>query len=105
MEEKGLIGRLFDFSFTEFVTAKVIPVLFGITIVLQAIAVLTMIGGAFKSGFGRGLLTLILSPVIYLLMVLMARIWCELVIVAFKIAENTRVLAAAAKASAAPDAG
>ncbi len=103
--DKGFIGRLFDFSFSEFVTAKIIPLLFGIGIVLQAFAVLGMIVGRFRAGFWGGLLFLIISPLIYLLMVLMVRIWCELVIVVFKIAENTRVLAAAAKPqTAAPDA-
>ena len=103
--DKGFIGRLFDFSFSEFVTAKVIPLLFGIGIVLQAFAVLSMIVGRFRGGFWGGLLFLIISPAIYLLMVLMIRIWCELVIVVFKIAENTRVLAAATKPqSAATDA-
>jgi len=103
-EEKGFIGRLFDFSFSEFVTAKVIPLLFGIAVVFHAFAVLVMIVGRFRSGFWGGLLFLILSPLVYLLMVLMVRIWCELVIVVFKIAENTRVLAAAAKPAAAPEA-
>ncbi len=95
--DKGFIGRLFDFSFSEFVTAKIIPLLFGIGIVVHAIVVLTMIIARFRGGFWGGLLFLVISPVVYLLMVLMVRIWCELVIVVFKIAENTRVLAAATK--------
>ena len=89
METKGIIGTLFDLSFTEFVTTRVIKVLFVIGIVFAAIGAVGLIVGGFAGGAVKGLVCLILSPLVFLLYVLLARIWCELIIVMFRIAENT----------------
>ncbi len=89
MEEKGLCGLLFDLSFSEFVTTRVIKVLFILGIVLSALGALAMIGAGFAAGTGRGILMLVLSPLVFLLYALVVRVWCELIIVVFRIAENT----------------
>jgi len=89
MENKGTFGLLFDLSFSEFVTTRVIKVVFVLGIIAAAIGSLIMLGTGFKNGFGSGLIALILAPLVFLIWVLMARMWCELIIVAFRIAENT----------------
>ncbi len=89
MENKGFISTLFDLSFSEFVTTRLIKVLFIIGIVGAGLWDLVFVVGAFKVGFLRGLLMLLLSPIFFLISVLLARIWCELIIVIFRIAENT----------------
>ena len=89
MVNKSIIGMLFDLSFTEFVTTRVIKILFMIGIVFAAIGVLALIIGGFNAGIGKGMLFLILSPIVFFLYVLLARIWCEIIIVMFRIAENT----------------
>lgn len=89
MEEKGTVGLLFDLSFSEFVTTRIIKVLFILGIIGAGIGSLVMLGTGFKNGFGAGLLALILAPLAFLFWTLMARMWCELIIVAFRIAENT----------------
>jgi uncharacterized membrane protein len=89
MEEKGTFGLLFDLSFGEFVTTRVIKVLFVLGVVLAGIACLIMLGSGFKGGFGSGLIALILTPIIFIIWTLLIRMWCELIIVAFRIAENT----------------
>lgn len=89
MENKGTIGLLFDLSFSEFVTTRVIKILFILGVVGAAIGSLMFIVAGFSDGFFKGLLFLILSPLVFLLWTLGARIWCELIIVAFRIAENT----------------
>ena len=58
-------------------------------IVFAAIGSLIMLGKGFSNGFGSGLIALILAPLLFLLWTLLARMWCELIIVAFRIAENT----------------
>jgi polyferredoxin len=93
MRENGLIGMVFDLSFKEFVTAKVIKALFILGIVLTAVGTFGAIATGFAGGFGRGILTLILSLIMFFIGVLMTRIWCELVIVVFRIAENTARIA------------
>ncbi len=89
MSQKSSISMLFDLSFTEFVTTRFIKVLFIIGIVFAAIGAIALIVGGFSAGVGRGIFSLILSPVAFLLYVLGARIWCEIIIVVFRIAENT----------------
>jgi len=89
MQNKGSIGMLFDLSFTEFITTRIIKVLFIIGVAFAAIWAFVLIVGGFSAGAGMGVLFLILSPIVFLLLVLGARIWCELIIVVFRIAENT----------------
>ncbi len=89
MENKGILALLFDLSFSEFVTTRVIKVIFIIGIILAAIYTLVFIGMGFAMGAAMGLLFIIFSPLVFLLCVLGARIWCEMIIVIFRVAENT----------------
>ena len=89
MQNKGSIGMLFDLSFSEFVTTRVIKVLFIIGVIFAAIGSIALIVTGFSAGAGQGVLFLILSPIVFLLYVLLARIWCEIIIVVFRIGENT----------------
>ncbi len=104
MSDKSPISMLFDLSFSEFVTTRVIKVLFLLGVVFAALGTLAVIVGGFSAGFGRGLLVLILSPLLFLLYVLMARIWCEMVIVIFRIAENTSRMVGQQRAERSPGA-
>ena len=89
MEYKGFIGSLFDLSFTEFVTTRLIKLLFVLAIIGAGIQTFIILIGSFAGGFASGLLGLIFSPVIFLVMVVLSRVWLELIIVVFRIAENT----------------
>jgi len=89
MTTKGSVRMLFDLSFTEFVTTHVIKVLFIIGVIFAAIGTIALIVAGFSAGAGMGILFLLLSPIVFLLYVLGARIWCEMIIVLFRIAENT----------------
>ena len=94
MEEKGFFGRLFDLSFNEFITTKIIKVLYVIAIVGSAIGAFLLLGGMFATKtFGGVLMGLILAPVAFILYVILARIWLETLIVLFRIAENTAKMA------------
>ncbi len=88
MQDKGFIGTLFDFSFTEFVTTKVIKFLLALALVVNAIITIVIIVGGFQNGALAGIVALILSPIIFLVMMLFSRIYLELIIVIFRIAEN-----------------
>ena len=90
IEKTGFIGSLFDFSFTEFVTTRIIKFLFVLSIILSAIVALGIVIAGFSSNSGAaGILALLFSPVVFFLNVLFSRIWLELIIVVFRIAENT----------------
>jgi hypothetical protein len=90
---KSFLGALFDFSFTEFVTTRIIKVLFGIAIFLSAVVTIFYIAGSFASSVPLGILILILSPIIFLIYVILARVWLEVIIVLFRIAEHVGEMA------------
>jgi len=86
MDPKGFFASLFDFSFTEFLTIKIIKLLF----------ILGIIGAALGSLFylikDFGLSSLLIAPLIFIASVFLLRIWLELVMVVFRIADNTTQL-------------
>ena len=90
MEPKGFITVLFDLSFTEFITTRIIKVLYILGIFFSGLGSLAVLVGGVTSGSVVGALgALIITPVIFVLYVLMVRVWLELIIVIFRIAENT----------------
>ena len=92
-EKKGFLGALFDFSFSEFITIKLIKILYILGIIFSTIVAIIFIVSGFNISTGVGIIFLILSPIIFLLYVILIRIWLEIIIVVFKIAENTKQLA------------
>jgi len=64
---------------------------------LALFAIVSIFTG-FVEGFGEGLLRLILSPIFFLLGAIVARIYLELVIVIFRIAEHLARLVALTEA-------
>ena len=90
---KSSLEVLFDLSFSEFITTRIIKVLFIIGIILAGLGAIALIFAGFKADAVAGILGLIFSPAIFLLYVLFARMWCELIIVIFRIAENTARMA------------
>jgi Domain of unknown function (DUF4282) len=89
----GFFRALFDFSFTEFVTTRLIRLLYAIGVLFAAVAALVAIIRGFDAGAGAGIVALILSPLIFLLVVIIARVWLEIIIVVFRIAEYLRDMA------------
>ena len=87
---------IFDFSFTNFVTTKLIKLLYAITLGLIAIGFVVMvivgIVSLFTDSIGTGIALICLSPFYAILAVLFARIYSEFVIVIFRIAENSSKL-------------
>ena len=88
MQDKGFIGTLFDFSFSEFITTKVIKVLLGLAMLFNAVLTISLIVSSFFADGLVGTIVLILSPLLYLVLMLFSRIYLELIIVIFRIAEN-----------------
>jgi len=94
MEEKGFFGSLFDFSFTAFVTSKIIRFLYGLSIVAAGLGSLFLIARGFNASGGAGVLMLfIVAPLYFLLSVLFSRVLLEIVIVIFRISENIAEIA------------
>ena len=90
----GFFQALFDFSFTDFVTSKIIKLLYGLTIFFAAIIALIIIIAGFSAHPGAGILALlIVAPLIFLISVIYGRVLLEIIIVIFRIAEHTAEIA------------
>ena len=94
-QPKGFFSRLFDFSFTEFITTELIKLLYGLAMVFAGLGALVFIGMGFTAHPIVGVLFLIVSPLVFVIYVIFARVYLELIIVAFRIAENTKETAEA----------
>lgn len=94
---KGFFAGLFDFTFENFVALKVMKVLYGLFLLALAGgilfglggAVLSMINGQFLAGLGM----LVVMPFAALLYLILGRVYFELIVVAFKIAEDADEIA------------
>ena len=89
MENHGFFKRLFDLSFKEFVTTKIVTFIFIITIIVGGLAAIGILIKGLSSGGGIAFASLILAPIVFFLYVLGSRIFLEVIIVLFRIAENT----------------
>ncbi|MGC8874511.1 MAG: DUF4282 domain-containing protein [Chloroflexia bacterium] len=90
---QGFFARLFDFSFRGFITPTIVSILYGILIVLAGLATLFVIISAFQARAWVGILALILSPFYFFLLVIAARLYLEIVVVLFRIAQDVGEIA------------
>jgi hypothetical protein len=90
--EKGFIGSLFDFSFSSFVTPKIIKVLYILITIWTALLALTVLIIGFRTGgVAGGLFTLIIIEPIFILLTLgIYRVVLEAFMVVFRIYEETK---------------
>jgi hypothetical protein len=92
-ESKGFFGALFDFSFTSFVTTKIIKVLYVLILVLAVVSALVYTIIAFKVSAGFGFLTLVIGDPLFIIIVMAFwRLVLEAFIVVFRISEDIRAL-------------
>ena len=85
---KSFISSLFDFSFTDFITPKIISTLYIIGVIFAIIGSLAFIVVGFTQGIGAGIVALLLSPIYFALMVIFIRVYMEIIIILFKINEG-----------------
>ena len=89
MKKKGFFAALFDQSFSEFVTTKLIKLLYAISLGFSALLLVAAVVVLFMQSVGAGVVGLLLAPIVFVLSALMTRVWTELLIVIFRIAENS----------------
>jgi predicted lipid-binding transport protein (Tim44 family) len=90
MDAHGLIAGLTDLSFSEFITTKIIKVLYVLCIIMAALMGLGMFIGGAQAGPGGAIAGLIMGALFFAVYVLFIRVSLEVLIVIFRIAENTR---------------
>ena len=93
MDNRGFFEALFDFSFAELITPKNIRFLYGAGMIIAGLIVLGGILAGFRGGPLRGVAALIFSPLLFLIYAVLLRIYLEILIVIFRIAEDVRRLA------------
>ncbi|MBM3324923.1 MAG: DUF4282 domain-containing protein [Calditrichaeota bacterium] len=93
-QAKGFWGSLFDFSFTDFITSKIIRILYVLLIIAAVVAALAAIVAGFTKSALLGVVTLlILGPLGFILAMICIRVYLEIILVIFRIAENTAEIA------------
>jgi Domain of unknown function (DUF4282) len=92
-DARGFLSALFDFSFTSFVTTKIIKVLYVLILVLAVISALIYTIVAFRVSATFGFLTLIIGDPLFILIVMAFwRLVLESFAVRFRIAEDVRAM-------------
>jgi hypothetical protein len=95
--DKGFFGALFDFSFDTFIAPKLVKFLYVLSLIITTVyAIGLLIAGLLNIASGRssatlvGLLLIVLSPVIWLVGLIVTRLYLELAIVMFKISDDIK---------------
>ncbi|MGQ9651743.1 MAG: DUF4282 domain-containing protein [Phycisphaerae bacterium] len=92
-DAKSFFSSLLDMSFSDFVTPKIIKILFILAIIGSAIWALALLVAGLGSGSAGGFLGgLIGAPIVFIVAVILIRVYLEVLLVMFRIAENTRRL-------------
>jgi hypothetical protein len=89
----GFFQALFDLSFSEFITTRIIKVLYVLAIIGVGLFSLAIFLSLARAGVGGLILGLIVAPLVFLLYVIFTRVWLELIMVIFRIADHTRQIA------------
>jgi hypothetical protein len=88
-DTRGFLNSLFDFSFTSFVTTRIIKVLYVLILILVSLTALIYTIFAFKASPLFGLLTLIIGDPLFIIIVMAFwRLVLEAFVVVFRIAED-----------------
>ena len=93
MDSKGFFGALFDFSFNSLITPRIVKVIYALALIFDAFYSLGILIFFFQIGNGVEVLGLIFAPLAFLLFAIMTRVYLEVVMVLFKIGDNTSVMA------------
>ncbi len=92
-DARGFLGALFDFSFTSFVTTKIIKVLYALILVLASLSALLYTIVAFRLSAVFGFLVLVIGDPLFIIIVMAFwRLVLEAFVVVFRIAEDVRAI-------------
>ncbi len=83
------ISALFDFGFSRFITLSVIKTLYIVGLGLIGLMWIVVTIGGFAAGFLAGVGVLVVGAVAAVIYMVLFRVWLELIVVIFRIGENT----------------
>lgn len=88
----SFFGKLFDFSFQEFITLSLIKLIYALLMIFAGLGALVFLITMLAQGGAALVAGLIGAPIIFLLYIILARVYLEVLIVVFRIADNTKEL-------------
>lgn len=91
MEAQSFFSSLFDYSFSSFVTPRIIKILYVLATIVIALWTLILVLAGFNVSSGAGLLMLVVvGPLFFVISMIYARVVLELIIVFFRINGNVQ---------------
>jgi hypothetical protein len=87
------LGGLFDFSFEKFITPSVVKIVYILVIVMAGLTWLMMIVAGLSNGIGGFLFGAVFGGLMFIIIILIYRIFLELTMILFRIHDNTEKLA------------
>ena len=90
---KGYLASLFDFSFSELITKKIIRILYFILVLAIGLGALAFMVAGFSQSFFTGLGYTVGAAFFFLIYVTLIRVALEIYIVIFRIADYTKEIA------------
>ncbi len=91
--QSGGLGDIFDLTFEKFVTPSVVKIIYILILVFAALGWLAIVFSGIANGFGAFLGALIFGTIFVLVSVLLYRIMLEMVMIIFRIGDNTERMA------------
>jgi hypothetical protein len=101
----GFFNDLFDIRFTRFVSLRLISIVYVLILAAASIVALIAIFGGFTNGPAAGIVTLIVTVLIWLIVIVTARVSLEAYAVLFRIHDDTNRTADAVAGSRGTPAG
>jgi hypothetical protein len=96
LKKVDFLHTLFDFSFSKFVSPKIVKFLYGLSILFAALLAVFFIVVGFEASMWFGIFALLIgAPLILLLTVISSRVFLEMILVIFRMADcvqNIRVV-------------
>ena len=92
-QEGDFLRQLFDFSFTRFITTRIVKVLYVLGLFFGFAGTVGAVVSGFYDSVTVGVVTLVLSPLWLLLYAIVIRVLLEMAIVIFRMAENVGEIA------------
>jgi hypothetical protein len=92
-DARGFLSALFDFSFTSFVTTRIIKVLYVLILIMVSLSALIVTFAMFQVSALTGFLTLVIGDPLFIVIVMAFwRLVLESFVVRFRIAEDVQAM-------------
>jgi len=93
----GFFAALFDLSFTQFVSEKLVKVAYAFALLLIFFGIVYSVVMSFTSSFWSGIWSVIFAPIVFVVATTLVRVWLEFVVVVFRIADHVGDIAETTK--------